>query len=184
MPFSFQGDFVVQRSPEEVYDLLADPKRFCPLLPAFENLTATDANNYTVSLKVGIAHIRGTATVKITLEEALRPRSARYSGKGSVGKGMIEMGSGFELDAVPEGTRVRWNGTCQVFGQLASLAGGLLEPLAKKNIQKVIDSLQMALAQPAAPAQAPAQSPMQSPAQAPAQAAETAAPTPNPGQNQ
>jgi carbon monoxide dehydrogenase subunit G len=33
-----------------------------------------------------------------------------------------------------------------VFGQLASLAGGLLEPLAKKNVQKVIDSLQAALA--------------------------------------
>ena len=171
---------MVQRNPVEVYDLLADPNRFCPLLPAFENLTATDANNYTVSLKVGIAHIRGTATVRITLEEAQRPRNARYSGKGNVGKGMIEIGSGFELDAVPEGTRVRWKGTCQVFGQLASLAGGLLEPLAKKNIQKVIDSLQAALAQTVAAAEA------QAPAEAPAQAAapESAAPTQNPGINQ
>jgi carbon monoxide dehydrogenase subunit G len=146
MAFTFQGDFVVPRNAEEVYDFLADPNRFCPLLPAFENLTATDANHYSVSLKVGIAHIRGTATVKITLEEAQRPRRARYSGKGSVGKGVLEIGSGFELDAIPEGTRVRWNGTCQVFGQLASLAGGLLEPLAKKNIQRLIDSLQAALA--------------------------------------
>ena len=180
MPFTFQGDFVVQRNAEEVYDLLADPNRFCPLLPAFENLSAMDANNYTVSLKVGFAHIRGTATVKITLEEALRPRSARYSGKGSVGKGMIEMGSGFELDAVPEGTRVRWSGTCQVFGQLASLAGGLLEPLAKKNIQKVIDSLQAALAQPQAAAPAQAQTPTQAAAQEP----EAAPPTQNPGLKQ
>ncbi len=147
MGFTFQGDFVVKRKPEEVFDFLSDPSRFCPLLPDFEKMTATDASHFTVSLKVGIAHIRGTATVKMALEEAERPRSARYSGKGSVAGGTVEIGSGFELDAVPEGTRVRWRGTGQVFGQLASLAGGLLEPLARKNVQRLIDSLQTALAQ-------------------------------------
>jgi len=34
-----------------------------------------------------------------------------------------------------------------VFGRLASLAGGLLEPLAKKNVQKLIDGLRVALDQ-------------------------------------
>jgi len=146
MAFTFQGDFVVKRGPEEVYDFLADPNRFCPLLPDFEKMTATDASHFTVSLKVGIAHIRGTATVKMVLEEAERPRSARYSGRGSVAGGTVEMDSGFELEAIPEGTRVRWRGTGRVFGQLASLAGGLLEPLARKNVQRLIDSLQAALA--------------------------------------
>jgi len=146
MGFTFQGDFVVKRKPEEVFDFLSDPNRFCPLLPDFEKMSATDASHFTVSIKVGIAHIRGTATVKMVLEEAERPRSARYSGKGSVAGGTVELGSGFELEAVPEGTRVRWKGTGQVFGQLASLAGGLLEPLARKNVQRLIDSLQAALA--------------------------------------
>jgi carbon monoxide dehydrogenase subunit G len=146
MAFTFQGDFVVKRKPEEVYDFLADPNRFCPLLPDFERMTAVDASHFTVSLKVGVAHIRGTATVKMTMEEAERPRRARYSGKGSVAGGTVEFGSAFDLEPVSEGTRVRWKGSGQVFGQLASLAGGLLEPLAKKNVQKVIDSLQAALA--------------------------------------
>jgi carbon monoxide dehydrogenase subunit G len=146
MAFTFQGDFVVKRKPEEVYDFLADPNRFCPLLPDFERMTAVDASHFTVSLKVGVAHIRGTATVKMTMEEAERPQRARYSGKGSVAGGTVEFGSAFDLEPVSEGTRVRWKGSGQVFGQLASLAGGLLEPLAKKNVQKVIDSLQAALA--------------------------------------
>ncbi|HVN07997.1 MAG TPA: SRPBCC domain-containing protein [Patescibacteria group bacterium] len=145
MAFTFQGDFVVKKKPEEVYDFLADPQKFCPLLPDFEKMTTTDAQHFTVSLKVGIAHIRGMATVKMALEEAERPRSARYSGKGSVAGGTVEIGSGFELEAIPDGTRVRWKGTGQVFGQLASLAGGLLEPLARKNVQRLIDSLQSAL---------------------------------------
>ena len=145
MAFTFQGDFVVRKKQEEVYDLLSDPQKFCPLLPDFERMTTTDASHFTVSLKVGIAHIRGTATVKMALEEADRPRSARYSGKGNMAGGTVEIGSGFELEAIPDGTRVRWKGTGQVFGQLASLAGGLLEPLARKNVQRLIDSLQSAL---------------------------------------
>jgi carbon monoxide dehydrogenase subunit G len=40
---------------------------------------------------------------------------------------------------------VIWKGESQIAGRLPSLAGGLLEPLAKKNIQKLIDSLQKAL---------------------------------------
>ena len=146
MAFTFTGDFVVARKPEDVYDFLADPKRFCPLLPDYQSMSVTDEKHFVVSLSVGISHIRGTAAVKMTLEEADRPRRALYSGKGSVAGGNVDMSAGFELSAVPEGTKVDWKGTAQIFGRLTSLAGGLLEPLAKKNVQKLIDGLQAALA--------------------------------------
>jgi 2-furoyl-CoA dehydrogenase large subunit len=146
MPFTFTGEFVVARQPEDVYDFLADAERFCPLLPDFESMIVTDPTHFTVKLKVGISHIRGTATVKMTLEEAERPRRARYSGKGRVVGGNVDLDAGFELEAVPGSTRVHWKGTAQVFGALTSLAGGLLEPLAKKSLQNLIDGLQKALA--------------------------------------
>jgi carbon monoxide dehydrogenase subunit G len=146
MAFSFSGDFVVPRKPEEVYDFLVDPQRFCPLLPDYQSMSVTDEKHFVVSLSVGISHIRGTATVKMTLEEAERPRRALYSGKGSVAGGNVEMSAGFELSAIPGGTKVAWKGTAQIFGKLTSLAGGLLEPLARKSVQKLIDGLQAALA--------------------------------------
>jgi carbon monoxide dehydrogenase subunit G len=31
------------------------------------------------------------------------------------------------------GTKVKWQGEAQIFGRLASVAGGLLEPLGKKS---------------------------------------------------
>ena len=42
-------------------------------------------------------------------------------------------------------TKVNWQGEAQIFGRLASVAGGMLEPLGKKQIQKLIDGLQAAL---------------------------------------
>ena len=64
------------------------------------------------------------------------------------------MVAGFDLaptaggvaDATVLGTKVNWQGEAQIFGRLTSVAGGLLEPLAKKQIQKLIDGLQAALA--------------------------------------
>jgi len=54
--------------------------------------------------------------------------------------------AGFELEPAEGGqTKVKWTGKSSVLGRVASLAGGLLEPLAKKNVQKLIDGLQKAL---------------------------------------
>ena len=146
MVITFGGDFVVKRKQEEVYDFLADPERFCPLLPDYQEMKKEDDTHFTVTLRVGISHIRGNATIKLTLAEAERPRRATYQGKGDVAGGTVTMTAGFDLEKVAESTKVIWKGQAQIVGRLASLAGGLLEPLAKKNVQKLIDALQAALA--------------------------------------
>ena len=59
--------------------------------------------------------------------------------------GKVAMTAGFDLAPAGTGTKVVWQGEAQVFGALASVAGGLLEPLGRKNVQKLIDGLQTAL---------------------------------------
>ena len=105
-----------------------------------------DAKNFLVKLSVGISHIRGTAAVKMSLVEAERATRAVYEGKGDVPGGSASLRAGFDLQAAPSGeTKVVWLGQSNVVGRIASLAGGMLEPLAKKNVQKLIDGLQKAL---------------------------------------
>jgi carbon monoxide dehydrogenase subunit G len=147
MAIAFTGDFVVARKPGEVYDFLSDPNRFGPLLPDFQSMTVQDAEHFTVKVMVGISHIRGAAELKMTREQAVRPLKAAYSGQGSVAGGSVKLRAGFDLNPEGEGTRVVWKGEAQIFGPLASMAGGLLEPLGKKNLQKLIDGLQRALSE-------------------------------------
>lgn len=146
MAIAFGGEFFVPRKPEEVYDFLTDPNKFCPLLPDFQGLHVDDDTHFTVKAKVGISHIRGTAEIKLHLAEAERPQRALFKGKGSVAGGSINLTAGFDLAGTSTGTKVAWKGEAQVFGRLTSVAGGLLQPLAQKNVQKVIDELQSALA--------------------------------------
>jgi len=146
MAIKFGGQFEVKRNPEEVYDFLTDPNRFAPLLPDFQSMTTQDATHFSVKVNVGISYIKGTADVKMELAQAERPKSARYKGQGSMAGGNVSLTAGFDLSQVDGGTKVAWQGEAQIFGRLTSVAGGLLEPLGRKNVQKLIDGLQAALA--------------------------------------
>jgi uncharacterized protein len=157
MAIKFSGEFAVKKNPEEVYDFLTDPNRFAALLPDFQNLIVQDATHFNLKVDVGVSYIKGSADVKIELAEADRPRRAQYKGRGAVAGGNVTMVAAFDLLPIADGgadgivlqtvlgTKVNWQGEAQIFGRLASVAGGMLEPLGKKQIQKLIDALQSAL---------------------------------------
>jgi uncharacterized protein len=145
MAIKFSGEFEVRRQPDQVYDFLIDPNKFAPLLPDFQSMTQQDATHFTVKVNVGVSYIKGAADVKMQLTEATRPQRAQYKGQGSVAGGNVSVLASFDLAPVENGTKVMWQGEAQVFGRLISVAGGLLEPLGKKNIKKLVDGLQAAL---------------------------------------
>jgi uncharacterized protein len=145
MAIKFGGDFEAARTPEEVYDFLTNPEKFGPLLPDFQGMTVQDDKHFTVKVNVGISYIKGTAEMKMELAQAERPIRAQYKGQGGVPGGNVSLVAGFDLSPTASGTKVAWQGEAQIFGKLASVAGGLLEPLGKKNLQKLIDGLQSAL---------------------------------------
>jgi carbon monoxide dehydrogenase subunit G len=145
MAIKFGGDFEVPQPLESVYDLLTDPNKFCPLLPEFQGVTIHDPTHFNVKVNVGISYIKGIADVRMELAEAQRPKRAQYKGQGSVAGGGATLIASFDLAPTATGTRVAWQGEAQIFGRLTSVAGGLLEPLGKKQIQKLIGGLQAAL---------------------------------------
>ena len=147
MAIKLDGEFEVKRNLEEVYDFLTDPNKFAPLLPEFQSMSVQDVTHFAVKVNVGISYIKGAADVKMELAQADRPRRAQYKGQGSVAGGNVSFIAGFDLSAAEAATKVAWQGEAQIFGRLASVAGGLLEPLGKKNVQKLIDGLQAALSQ-------------------------------------
>jgi 2-furoyl-CoA dehydrogenase large subunit len=146
MAIKLGGEFEVKRNPEEVYDFLTDPTRFGAVLPDFEGLSVQDATHFTVKVKVGVGFIKSSAEVKMELTEADRPSRAQYKGHGNMAGSNVSLTAAFDLSPVNAGTKVAWQGEAEVSGKLVSLGGSLLEPLAKKNLQKLIDGLRGSLA--------------------------------------
>jgi carbon monoxide dehydrogenase subunit G len=148
LAINFSGEFTTPRAPGEVFDFLSDPNQFGPLLPDFQSMTMQNPTHFTVKVKVGVGNIRGTAELKMELSEALKPLRAHYKGQGTAVGSQVTVSARFDLSALPEGTKVVWQGETSIFGKLASMAGGMLEPLGRKNIQKLIEGLQKALSMP------------------------------------
>jgi len=146
MAIEFDGNFTVTASREEAYAVLSDPQKFAPLLPTYQDLTMKENGSADVTVKIGVGKIRGSAVVNLTLEESEAPVRAAYVGKGKVMGSAFNMGTAFELeDAEGGGTLVKWHGDVTMFGKLVALAGGLLKPIAKKDITRLIDAIREAL---------------------------------------
>ena len=147
MAINLSGEFTTSGNPDEVFDFLSDPNKFGPLLPDFQSMSVQDPTHFTVKLRAGVGNLRGNAEIRMELAEATRPHRAQYQGQGTAVGSRITLSAGFDLSPASESTKVAWQSEANVFGKLASLAGGLLEPLGRENIQKLIDGLQKALAE-------------------------------------
>lgn len=146
MGIKFDGEFTVTVPREQAYALLADPQKFAPLLPTYKSLEVKDERTADVTVNVGVGKVRGSAVVTLTLEGEEPPRRAAYSGKGKVMGSAFNMATSFNLEeAAGGGTLVKWEGDLSMFGKLVALAGGLIRPLAKKDIQRLVDAIQAAL---------------------------------------
>jgi len=150
MGVKFDGEFLAPLPPEEAYAFLSDPEQFCPCLPTYESLEMEDAKTANVTIAIGVGKIRGKAGIQLKLEEERPSSHAAYSGKGKVMGGAFNMTSSFELEPADGGTLVKWQGDLNMFGKLVALAGGLIKPIAKKDIQRMIDALQAEMAKKAA----------------------------------
>lgn len=146
MAIKFDGEFDVTASPEEAYAILSDTTKYAPLLPTYVSHEVKDDGSADVTVKVGVGKIRGKAVINLTRVEAVPPTRAGYSGKGKVMGGAFNMDTVFELEpASGGGTTVKWEGSLNMFGKLVALAGGLIKPIAKKDIARLIAAIQAAL---------------------------------------
>ena len=143
MSYTFNGDFTVPTSREQVYAVLSEVTRFAPLLPTYLSHELKDNGAALVKVKVGVGKIRGTGEVELTSTETVAPLRANYQGKGKVMGGVFNINAGFELEATgPDETRVVWRGEMAMFGKLVSLAGGMIKPIAERDINRMIQAVQ------------------------------------------
>jgi carbon monoxide dehydrogenase subunit G len=138
-----QGTFEVNASQAETFRFLLDPQRLARYMPDVEGVEVEDDRNFTLRAKVGVSHIKGTMTMKLSVLEKQEPVTATLAGKGSGMASVVDMKTRFNLEEAGAGrTRVHWHGEAKIGGKLAALGGGLMDRLAKQNLQKFIAGIQ------------------------------------------
>jgi uncharacterized protein len=140
--------FDVTTAPAETFAFLTDPELFAPLLPYFKELKDVQPGAFTVGLEVGIPQVRGRVDVAVKLVESVKPERATYKSSGRHALGMVDSELAFSVVPNGEGSTVRWQSSSVVNGTLASLAQGILVPLAKRQIRLLVKTCQDRLGVP------------------------------------
>jgi carbon monoxide dehydrogenase subunit G len=151
MKVELDGAFDVATSPDQTFAFLTDPERFGPILPYFKELKDVKPGSFIVGLEVGIPQVRGRVDVAVLLVEAEPWKSAHFKTSGRHALGRVDSTLSFSLAPLPTGCSVQWKSESIVNGTLASLAQGILIPLAKRQIKALVKACQDQLGAPESP---------------------------------
>lgn len=146
------GDFTVNASRPDVYAFLTDPARITRHMPDIQNVVIDDGDHFTVTARVGVSHIKGNVTMKLTIQDRRPPISTTVVGKGNGLASAMDMMTSFTLEEAPGATIVHWRGDVTISGKLAAFGPqGLLDRIARKNVETFIEGIRAGLTGPTAP---------------------------------
>ncbi len=158
------GSFQVGRSADEVFDLLANPERFAPLMPDFESMAMQDATHFALRTVIQVGPMSGHANLAMELREAVRGNCVGYSGEAIIAGSPLTLRLDFLLVPGESDTGINWRGELTLGGSLALMAGSLVDAMGRQNFDQMAARLYDSLRQQqiAFPAQAPGSAPSSS----------------------
>jgi carbon monoxide dehydrogenase subunit G len=143
-----EGHFPVTVPQADVYAFLTDPAKVSRHMPDVTGVVIDDADHFTVTARVGVAHIKGSMVVKLEIRDRQPPVGTTVVGKGTGLASIVDMTTSFVLEADTAGdTVVRWTADVTISGKLAAFGPqGLLDRIARKNVDAFVDGIREGLA--------------------------------------
>jgi carbon monoxide dehydrogenase subunit G len=141
------GQFTIDAPRSDVYAFLTDPEQVSRHMPDVKNVVIEDADHFTVTARVGVSHIKGDVVMKLTIKDRQPPIGTTVVGKGTGLASVVDMVTSFTLEEAGSGTVVHWRGDVTISGKLAAFGPqGLLDRIARKNVDRFIEGIRAGLA--------------------------------------
>jgi carbon monoxide dehydrogenase subunit G len=143
-----EGSHDIPAPRPKVWEAFLDPERLRQAIPGCEKLEAAGNDEFTATMKVGVAAVKGTFTGKVKLTDKQPPESYRMAVEGSGGPGFVRGETLITLSEIDGGTRVAYNADVQVGGLIAGVGqrmlGGVSKMLADQFFNRMSQLLQEA----------------------------------------
>lgn len=126
-----EGSYTFKAPREQVYNVLLDPDALRACLPGVQKFETVGEDQYEVTMKVGIAAVKGEYQGKVHLRDKQPPSHYEMQVEGSGGPGFIKGVGQVDLEDKDGGTLLKYVGDAQVGGMLAGVAQRMLPGIAK-----------------------------------------------------
>ena len=124
--------YVVAADRARVFAALIDPAILRRSIPGCETLTETAPDEYSATLKVGVAGLKGTYGGKASVRDKQPPDSLTLSFEGKGGPGFVRGSAALVLTPEGDATRIACDADVHVGGLIAAVGSRLVEAAAKK----------------------------------------------------
>ncbi len=126
------GEQTLSAPREQVWELFNDPNRLARLIPGVEKFETVSPDEFTGTISVGVAAVKGVYSGRVKIEERRAPEYYKIfiDGKGAQG---FMRGYG-TVELVPKDhnqTLVKYSGDVQVGGPIMQVGQRMLEGVAK-----------------------------------------------------
>lgn len=128
------GEQVMPAARQQVWELFNDPRRLARLIPGCEKLEQLAPDEFTGTISVGIAAVKGVYAGKLKLDEIRPPEHYKMLVDGKGKQGFMRGFGTLDLEpatANPRHTLVKYAGDVQVGGPLMQVGQRVIDSAAK-----------------------------------------------------
>jgi carbon monoxide dehydrogenase subunit G len=136
-----QGEHTFDAPREAVWAILLDPEALRDAMPGVQRFDEVGPEQYEVTLKIGVAAIKGTYEGKVSVTDQAPPESYRLNAEGSGGPGRVKGGATMSLREAGPKTVVTYDGDVQAAGAIAAVGQRLLGGASKLLIGQFFKSM-------------------------------------------
>jgi len=136
-----EGSYDLRAPRDRVWQALLDPDQLSKAMPGCEKLEAVGPDEYTATLKVGVAAVKGTFQGKVRLSDKEPPARYRMAVEGSGGPGFVRGEASMELSEIEGGTRIAYTAEVQVGGLIAGVGQRMLGGVARMLVDQFFSKM-------------------------------------------
>jgi carbon monoxide dehydrogenase subunit G len=136
------GDHKFPAPRDAVWQALLDPKALQASMPGCEKFEEVAPNSYDLTIKVGIAAIKGTYSGNVKVADPVDGQSYRLIVSGSGKPGSVQGDATLVLSDDGAGTLVKYTGDVKAQGAIARLGSRLLGGAAKLMIGQFMKGME------------------------------------------
>jgi uncharacterized protein len=136
------GEHTFAAPRETVWRFMLDPETLKQCLPGCEKLDQVGEDEFTATMKIGVAMIRGTFNGRVKISDKQEPERYTMMVEGSGPQGQVSGTGTLELIEQDGSTLVRYKGDANVRGTLARVGARVMQPAAKMIVGQFFSCLE------------------------------------------
>lgn len=141
-----EGKYLLSKPRGQVWDFISNPEKIASCLPDLQSMEMKDSKTFTVTVKVGIAFVRGNFKFDFTLLDQKPPSHSSFEAMGRGAGVHVRLSASIDLTEVESGaTELAWKTDAELGGLLGEISPSLIQNSTSKFSQQFFDCVKSKL---------------------------------------